>query len=107
MPNFLFYFILPQQIFQCRHAFGIHRCFVGFLDLEVDFLAVDRHFLGGGDADLDLIAFDFQNGDLDVVVDHDRFVLFTGQCQHLTHPPFRISGYHIPDILPGICLPRE
>lgn len=57
-------------------------------------------------ADLDLIAFDFQNGDLDIVVDDDCFVLLTGQCQHLTHPPFRISGCRIPDILPGIYLPQ-
>ena len=109
MPNFLiFYFIscLPQQVLQCRHAFGIHSGLVGFLDLEVDFLAVDGHFLGSSNADLDLIAFDFQNGDLDIVVDDDCFVLLTGQCQHLTHPPFRISGCRIPDILPGIYLPQ-
>mgnify|MGYP001095481383 CR=1 FL=1 len=40
-----------------------------------------------------IFAFDFQNGDLDIVVDDDCFVLLTGQCQHLTHPPFWISGY--------------
>ena len=53
-----------------------------------------------------IFAFDFQNGDLDIVVDDDCFVLLTGQCQHLTHPPFRISGCRIPDILPGIYLPQ-
>ena len=109
MPNFLFsYFIfcLPKQVLQCFPTVSIHRSPVGFLDLKVYFLAVDGHFLGCGDADLDLITFDLQNGDLDIVVDDDCFVLLTGQCQHLTHPPFRISGCRIPDILPGIYLPQ-
>lgn len=78
MPDFLFSFVLPQQVLQCCHTFGIHSSLVGFLDLEVDFLAVDGHFLGGGDADLDLVAFDFQDSDLDIVVNDDRFVLLTG-----------------------------
>lgn len=98
MPNFLFLFYLPQQVLQCRHTFSIYSGLVGLLDLEIDFLAVDGHFLGSSDADLDLITLDFQNSDLDVIVDDDCFVLLTGQCQHLTHPPFRISGYRIPGI---------
>lgn len=102
----IIFFVLPQQVLQCCHTFGIHSGLVGLLDLEVDFLAVDGHFLGCGNADLDLITFDLQNGDLDIVVDDDCFVLLTGQCQHLTHPPFRISGCRIPDILPGIYLPQ-
>ena len=102
----IIFFALPQQVLQCCHTFGIHSGLVGLLDLEVDFLAVDGHFLGCGNADLDLITFDLQNGDLDIVVDDDCFVLLTGQCQHLTHPPFRISGCRIPDILPGIYLPQ-
>ena len=40
---------------------------------SVNILAVDGHFLGCGDADLDLITFDLQNGDLDIVVDDDCF----------------------------------
>lgn len=101
-----FRFLLSQQILQRCHAFGIHSGLIGLLDLKVDFLTIDGHFLGCGDANLDLVTFDFQDGDFDVIVDDDRFVLLTGQCQHLTHPPFRISEYHIPGILPGICLPQ-
>ena len=74
--------------------------------LEQDFHRVRNLKYGPRTLDLDLIAFDFQNGDLDIVVDDDCFVLLTGQCQHLTHPPFRISGCRIPDILPGIYLPQ-
>ena len=81
MPNFLFsYFIfcLPKQVLQCFHTVSIHRSPVGFLDLKVYFLAVDGYFLGSGDADLDLVALHFQDGDLDVIVDDDRFVFLTG-----------------------------
>ena len=88
MPNFLFHALfylifypnslLSQQVFQCCHAFGIYSRLVGLLDLEIDFLAVNGHFLRCGDADLDLIALDFQDGDLDIIVDNDCLVLLTG-----------------------------
>ena len=81
MPNFLIsYFItcLPQQVLQRFHTVRIHRSFIGLLDLDVYFLAVNGHFLGSGDADLDLVALHFQDGDLDVIVDDDRFVFLTG-----------------------------
>src|SRR5262249_27485652 len=44
-----------------------------------DFLPVDRHFLGGHNAQTHLVAADLHHGDSDVVVDDDTFVFFPGQ----------------------------
>lgn len=56
---FLFYFlILPKQVLQCFHTVRIHRSFISLLDLDVYFLAVNGHFLGSGDTDLDLVTLD-------------------------------------------------
>ena len=56
----------------------INRLLIGILYLHIDFLAVYRDFTGSADAQLHLFAFDLQHRDLHVIVDHQRFVLFSG-----------------------------
>jgi hypothetical protein len=55
---------------------------VGLLDLEVDLFAVDLDLRGRIDADPDLVAGDHENGDLDVVADHDAFTDTTAENEH-------------------------
>ena len=56
--HFTYFLILPQQVLQCFHTVRIHRSFIGLLDLDVYFLAVNGHFLGSRDTDLDLVTLD-------------------------------------------------
>ena len=44
------------------------------LNCVEDFLAVNRHVLGGFDAEPDGIALDFDDGDRDVAADDDSFI---------------------------------
>jgi hypothetical protein len=43
---------------------------------------MDRHLLRCFDAEADFVAADFDNNDLNVVVDDDRFVFLTGEDEH-------------------------
>src|ERR1043165_7883960 len=52
------------------------------LDRLVDLFAVDSDAGRGGDAQADLVAADIDDGDFDLVADHDCFVALTGEHQH-------------------------
>src|SRR5206468_299806 len=47
-----------------------------------DLLAIDGDVAGGLDADPDLVAIDLDDGDHDVVANHDLLVHFAAQDQH-------------------------
>ena len=55
---------------------------VGLLQRHEDFLAEDLHVARGVDAEADLVALDLEDGDDDVVADHDRLVGAAGEDQH-------------------------
>lgn len=63
------------------HGFGGGRgaLDIGLLDLEVDLFAVHLDLQGGVDTDTHLVAGDDENGDLDVVADHDAFTDTTAE----------------------------
>ena len=52
------------------------------LDAERAFLTVDAELARGLDADADLIAFDGDDGDTDVLADDKRFTDFTRKDEH-------------------------
>jgi hypothetical protein len=52
------------------------------LDTLVNFFTVDGHVLRGIDTDADLVAFDAQDGDRDVVTDDQGFANAAGKNKH-------------------------
>src|SRR5437773_5134376 len=48
----------------------------------VDFFAMDGDLLGSRDSQANFVAPDIDDGDFDVVTDHDRLIALTGQHQH-------------------------
>lgn len=74
--------MLPLQHF--GHFFGVVRAGRGgslvlFLDGEIDLFPMDFRFLGGFDTEADLLSFDLNDYDFDVVVDGDAFAQLPGQ----------------------------
>src|SRR5262245_28307169 len=67
-----------------REILGFDLCRgAGFApDGIVHFFAMDADLLGGFDSKSYLVASNVDNGDFDVVPDHDRLVALTGQHQH-------------------------
>src|SRR6188768_2875730 len=52
------------------------------LDGVVDLLPMDRNFLGGFHAQADFIAANFDDDNLDAIIDHNAFILLPGKHQH-------------------------
>src|SRR3954470_4099335 len=68
-------------------AGGGDRAVALLLDLQVDLLAEDGDVPRGLDPDAHLLAHDGQNGDFDVVSDHDALVGLSCQYEHGWTPP--------------------
>src|SRR5690242_15329759 len=71
---------LMQSIGMC--SIDLRFRWLGSLDGFVDFLAVDRHRLGGSDPQPDLVAANFNDSDAHVIVNDDTLVLFSGKNKH-------------------------
>src|SRR4051812_36624048 len=73
-----------------RKILGFHlsRRFVFTADRVINFFSVDGDFFRGIDAQSDFIAADVDDGDFDVIADHDCFISLTRQHQHGKAPSF-------------------
>jgi hypothetical protein len=56
------------------------------LNRLVDLLAVHRDRGRGGDSEADLVAADIDDGDFDIVADHDGFIALPRKYEHLWAP---------------------
>src|SRR5205823_2505878 len=63
-------------------GFDLRRRTVLTTDRVVDFLAMHADLFGGVDPDADFIPSNIDDGDFNVVADHDRFIALPGQHQH-------------------------
>lgn len=69
---------LSKQILQCFHAIHIPGFLIRILNLHIHFLTIHRHFPRCANAKLYLFSFNFKYRDLHIVVNHKRFILFSG-----------------------------
>src|SRR2546430_8801665 len=63
-------------------GFDLRRRTVLSTDRVVDFLAMHADLFGGVDPDSNLVPSNIDDGDFNVVADHDRFIALPGQHQH-------------------------
>ena len=55
---------------------------IGFFDLLIDLVPINREISGCLNADPDEISIDFRDVDFDLITDHDAFVKFTTENEH-------------------------
>ena len=55
---------------------------IGFFDLLIDLVTVNREISGSLNADPDEISIDFRDVDFDLITDHDAFVKFAAENEH-------------------------
>ena len=55
---------------------------IGFFDLLIDLVTINRELSGCLNADPDEISIDFRDVDFDLITDHDAFVKFTTENEH-------------------------
>ena len=55
---------------------------IGFFDLLIDLVTINREISGSLNADPDEISIDFRDVDFDLITDHDAFVKFAAENEH-------------------------
>lgn len=74
------------HILKCLGCSCFHSLLICFLDLQVHFLTIDGDLLGCAYAYLDLISAYIQYRYFYIIIDDQRFIFFSRQCQH-NHSP--------------------
>jgi len=65
-----------------RERFCLQGGEIGFFDLLIDLVTINREISGGLNADPDEISIDFRDVDFDLITDHDAFVKFAAENEH-------------------------
>src|SRR5438067_646633 len=87
----------PGEVF----GFDLRRSAIFAPDGVVNFLTMDADLLGRRDSQANFVAADIDDGDFDVVTDHDRLIALSAQHQHM----WLLPGLGAGDIQPAF--PRD